>query len=285
MLFRSEKTIKRCIDSIARQTYSVFEIIVVDDGSTDRTLDIVQGEYGNKVTIIRQKHGGAQAARNAGIRAAKGEYIAFLDSDDEWLPDKIELQIQELYKNGDVVVYGNGYIQTDWENDVPLVYREPRSRRKNAKIGKRTLLKMDGKNGNIYKTALKGPIGDFDSILVSKKSLMDIGLLDEKLPSFQEWDLMIRLAQKKRFIFIRKPVFVYHLHDGETISKSLKKSIDGMEYICEKYKYEIMSQLGKKELVQRYKDLMGKCLSYKDRRVVLYFLKYKAGKMGIFFFK
>ncbi len=121
--YNREKTIKRCIDSVLAQTYPVFEIIVADDGSTDRTVDIIKQEYGSAVKIIRQNHKGAQAARNVGIMAARGEYVAFLDSDDEWLPEKIELQVQELCKNADAVVSGNGFIQMDWKEGVLIVYR------------------------------------------------------------------------------------------------------------------------------------------------------------------
>ena len=92
--YNREKTIKRCIDSAMRQTYAASEIIVVDDGSTDKTLNIIEKEYNGAVRVIKQKHKGAQAARNAGIRIAQGEYIAFLDSDDEWLLDKLEAQIK-----------------------------------------------------------------------------------------------------------------------------------------------------------------------------------------------
>lgn len=91
--YNREKTIKRCIKSVLKQTHPVNEIIVVDDGSSDQTLQILQTEYGKQVTIIKQSHKGAQAARNAGIIAARGEYIAFLDSDDEWAEEKIAVQM------------------------------------------------------------------------------------------------------------------------------------------------------------------------------------------------
>lgn len=272
-VYNREKTIKRCIDSIVNQTYPVFEIIVVDDGSIDRTLDIVQEEYGNIVTIIRQKHKGAQAARNAGIRAAKGVYIAFLDSDDEWLPNKIELQVQALYKNGDVVVCGDGYTQMDWEENIPIVYQRTGNIKKNTRMGTRKLLRMNGANGNIYGIVLERTLGDFDSLLASKKSLMDIGLLDEKVPSFQEWDVVIRLAKKNQFVYIKRPLYVYHLHDGEAISKNPERIIDGKEYIIKKHAQEIVRIHGLHGLNMHYKNLFILAIKYRSKKALVFVIE------------
>lgn len=281
--YNRKSTIKRCIDSIIVQTYPIFEIIIVDDGSDDGTLEFIEKEYKSdkRIQIIKQNHKGAQAARNAGIRTAQGEYIAFLDSDDEWLPSKLEVQVEELKKNADAVICGNGYVQTDWEDDMPKVYSV---NRKNGhfKTGERKLYRVNGKTGKVYKHMLCNSFCLFQLLLTSKKNLLDIGLLDEKVASFQEWDTAIRLAKEHEFIFIKKPLFIYHLHDGETISKSQKKSIDGLEYIYRKFQYEIAEQYGSRELTQRYKTLMIMCVKYRDIRVIKYFIKYILGQMNVF---
>ncbi len=85
------KTIERAVNSVLAQTWTEQEVIVVDDGSTDQTGEILK-VYGDKIRVIRQQNGGVSAARNAGIKAATGEIISFLDSDDEWLPSKTERQ-------------------------------------------------------------------------------------------------------------------------------------------------------------------------------------------------
>ena len=87
--FNSERWIKTCIDSVINQTAKAFEIIAIDDGSTDNTADIISG-YGDAVHLICQDNAGVSAARNAGLEHAIGEWIAFLDADDWWAPDKIE---------------------------------------------------------------------------------------------------------------------------------------------------------------------------------------------------
>lgn len=281
--YNRERTIKRCIDSVVNQTYPAFEILVVDDGSTDQTIETIKKEYADSnVRVIKQNHKGAQAARNTGIKAAKGKYIAFLDSDDEWLPDKLKIQVEALQENESAVICGNGYIQMDWQNGIPSVYKKSEEVH-NAKGRKR--LTMNGRSGYVYKLILQDSFCNFESLLTSKKNLLKIGLLDENVPSFQEWDTAIKLAQTNKVVFIQKPLFVYHLHDGETISKNVKKDIDGREYICKKYQYEILRELGVRGLTRKYKQLMEKCAEYKDKRFFMYFIKYILGRCHIFIFK
>lgn len=281
--YNREKTIKRCIDSIVNQTVCPQEIIVVDDGSTDHTLSILKKNYGNKVTILKQQHKGAQAARNAGIRAAKGNYIAFLDSDDEWMPNKLELQIQELKKHPQAVICGDGYIQADWKREVPKIYKQ--GKRWEHGLKSRKAYRMNGKSGYVYRNLLSVSFCMFQALLVSRETLYKIGLLDEKVPSYQEWDTGIRLAKQAEFVYMKTPLFIYHLHDGVTISKNTQKDIDGYEYICKKYQYEILSWLGKNALIQRYEALLKKCKIHKDKRFFEYLCRYALSKMGLFIFR
>lgn len=281
--YNRQRTIKRCIDSVKGQTYAVFEIIVVDDGSTDKTLSIIEKEYQGVVRVIKQNHKGAQAARNAGICAAQGEYIAFLDSDDEWLPDKLEAQIEKLKANPNAVICGDGIIQQDWTDNIPKAYDT--TERKNKNVGAKRLFRLRGKSGYVYKEILSVSFCLFQALLTSRKNLLDIGMLDEKVPSYQEWDTAIRLAKKYEFFYLHKPLFVYHLHDGETISKNLQKDVDGLEYLYEKYQIEFIGQLGSRGLTKKYKELMDKCLQYKDIRALKYFGKYILGRMNVFIFK
>jgi glycosyltransferase involved in cell wall biosynthesis len=278
--YNREKTITRCLDSILSQTYPVYEVIVVDDGSQDKTLEIISSKYADRVRIVRTKHRGAQAARNAGIIAATGEYIAFLDSDDEWVPNKIELQIGELDKNRDAIVCGDGYVQTDIKNKIPKVYQNSNW----VKRGRR-MMKMQGVSGFAYEHILQYSFCMFQALLVSKKNLLEIGLLDERVPSYQEWDTAIRLGKKYEFAYIKKPLFIYHLHDGETISKNEKKDVAGREYLLNKYQYEILAYLGAKKLTNMYKELARRTFYLKNIRCISFFLKYCMGKMNLFYLR
>ena len=97
--YNREITIARAIDSVLCQTYSSMELIIVDDGSTDRTVEVIQG-YGERVILICQINGGPSSARNTGVAHSKGEIISFLDSDDTWKPDKLERQIKLMLRGG-----------------------------------------------------------------------------------------------------------------------------------------------------------------------------------------
>ena len=92
--YNAEKFIGEAIESVLNQTYKNIEIIVVDDGSKDNTYHIVKQNFGNQVKLIRKKNGGVSSARNMGVKNAEGEFIAYLDADDYWLPQKLEIQLR-----------------------------------------------------------------------------------------------------------------------------------------------------------------------------------------------
>ena len=94
-VYNRAQYIKDCLDSVINQTYKAYEIIVVDDGSTDNLREILV-PYMDKIQYIYKQNGGPSSARNAGTKVSNGEYIAFLDADDMWLPEKLELQIELL---------------------------------------------------------------------------------------------------------------------------------------------------------------------------------------------
>ena len=100
--YNSEGFVARAIESIQRQTYPVLEILVVDDGSKDRTAEVAAA-CGPTVRVIRQPNGGPAAARNHGVRESKGDWIALLDADDTWLPNKLEKQVAALQPDTDLV--------------------------------------------------------------------------------------------------------------------------------------------------------------------------------------
>jgi len=118
--YNAAPVICRAIDSVLAQTYSDYEIIVVDDGSTDNTAEIIK-KYGDKVRYLYQNSAGAGVARNTGIAAAKREWIAFLDADDQWLPDKLRLQTELLARNPELQWCATNYTQTDGVRSAPSI--------------------------------------------------------------------------------------------------------------------------------------------------------------------
>lgn len=225
-------TITQCVESVISQSYPVNEIIIVDDHSTDNTIKLLN-KFRNDLSILSTKQqSGAQTARNIGIKAAKSDWIAFLDSDDEWLPNKIEKQISVLKtvnNNLMTVVHGDCYIKNIGSDDT-----------KHWKLHK-----IDGEN--VYKQLLAKSGTFFPAILTSKQALEKINYLDENTPSYHEWDTAIRLAKHCRFIHIQEPLFIYNIHKN-TISKNSDTSVEGYQYIINKFKDEINELCGEEVL-------------------------------------
>ena len=226
--YNRAKMIIQCIESVLAQSYNVNEIIVIDDGSTDDIIKQLNTFKDNIISLKTEKQSGAQAARNIGIKAAKSEWIAFLDSDDEWLPNKMENQISALKRfNFDqwTVVHGDCYI-------------------KNINSNKKKHWQLDSIDGkNVYKQLLSKSGTFFPSILTSKQALEKINYLDENTPSYHEWDTAIRLAKYCKFIHIQEPLFIYNIHKN-TISKNSDTSVGGYQYIINKFKDEINELCG-----------------------------------------
>ena len=105
-VYNRAASVARAIDSVLAQTYEPLELIVVDDGSTDRTRDVVR-QFAPGVTLVEQEHAGAYAARNRGIAHARGELIAFIDSDDAWLPEKLARQVPLMSRDEVGLVFGD----------------------------------------------------------------------------------------------------------------------------------------------------------------------------------
>jgi glycosyltransferase involved in cell wall biosynthesis len=236
--FNRSDTISNAINSVLKQTFEPNEIIVIDDCSNDNTQEILKS-IDNIVILKTKKNSGAQTARNIGIKAAKSDWITFLDSDDEWLPRKLEKQISVLKSiNFDPfsVIHGDCLINNIDTN----------------KERQWNLHDIDGKN--VYSLMLKKSGTFFPAILTSKKALKTIGYLDEKVISFQEWDTSIRLSKICQFKHIHSPLFRYVIQKN-SISTNSKDNIIGYYYIIQKHKDEIIKHCS----VQTYIGHIVKC--------------------------
>lgn len=222
-------TLPRCLDSVLAQTFRAAEIIVVDDGSSDNTFEVVAGYRDRGVTYTKLPLGyGAQAARNFGVGLARHEWIAFQDSDDLWLPRKLALQVDVLRGrqfDKAVAVHGNGM-------------------KRSESTGRSIPLPVPFTSGNCYEQLLLRPSVMFPALLVSRNCLAEAGGLDDNCPSYQEWDTAIRLAKHCEFIHIIEPLFVWHQDGGETISKDLGRDLQGFQYVIEKHCNEILHYHG-----------------------------------------
>lgn len=246
--YNREKTIKYCLDSVLNQTFSPLEIIVVDDCSTDNTVEIVKNYPDSRIRcIVLESNSGAQVARNRGIKESRGKWIAFQDSDDEWVPSKLEKQVNVLkHFNYDPMIV----VHTD------AIWLKTSS-------GEQLQVQLPIVEGeNVYPTLLNAPGPLFPTILTSHQALEKINFLDEGVPSYQEWDTVIRLAKHCHFIFLPEPLFVYHLHEGETISKNKKREIIGYQYILDKFEDEIKRVCGQETWQNHLMLQANKCLEF-----------------------
>ena len=222
--YNAQAYLPETIDSVLAQTYSDYELIVVDDGSKDRTVSIVkqyQTMYPEKIKLILKENGGPASARNLGVKAASGEYIAFNDADDLWLPSKLEKQINLFEKLAPHVglVYNKS---KKFDNDGIWTLPEK-------------FIKIPVK-GWIYKDLLKDNMIPNQSVIVRKKCFDEVGLFDEspKVVSSEDYDMWLRIAMKYEVSFIDEVLSLYREHP-QGINKNYAKAISAEVKVLEKH--------------------------------------------------
>lgn len=184
--YNRKHTLKRSIDSVLGQTYRNFEIILVDDCSTDGTMEYVEAEYGaisdiNIVYVRNDSNLGAAGSRNAGVSYANGEYIAFHDSDDEWFSDKLEKQMLHFM---------------ECDSSVGAVYSMFYMNEKRQTVWPPKDADMSWKSGYVFHTLLISPLVGMITLVVRKNVFLEVGGFREQLNSLEDYELTIRIARK-----------------------------------------------------------------------------------------
>ena len=191
------RLIDRAIKSVLGQTIPPDEIIVIDDGSTDGTDEVIKNSYPD-VILLKQENRGVSCARNNGIKNAKGTWVALLDSDDEWLPVKLEKQLLALQENSSSKICHTDEI---WIRNG--VHVNPM--KKHRKYG-----------GNIYKYCLPLCVISPSSIIIHKEIFKDIGLFDENIPVCEDYDLWLRICSRYPVLYLQdKLIKKYGGHDDQ----------------------------------------------------------------------
>ena len=214
--------LKRAVESIKRQTYPNIEIIVVDDASDDGTREWGEKEDIKYLRISKEDSKGGNYARNTGIQLSKGEYCAFLDDDDYWLSEKIQDQV-ELAKI----------------RDADFVYcgRRLEIIEKNGSIRYIDQIPKEYYSGDLSNKILFSIPTTTSLMLVKKNTLLKIGCFDENLKFWQDYDLMIRLAQRTPIYFVPKVLAVYRLsqQDKNRLTNKFDGWLTAVGYIRHKY--------------------------------------------------
>src|SRR5579864_4035829 len=190
--------VAEAIDSVLAQTRPPEEIIVVDDGSTDDTRERV-APYVDRVRYIHQRNGGVASARNAGIRAARGSHIAFLDGDDRWLPHKLEKQLQALAANP-----GAQWVHADmlfWDDETGALTPSP-------PYGRERFV------GSCYREFFWWCGVNTSTVVVSRRCLDEVGIFDEHIPGRwgEDLELWLRIVRKFPLIYVPEPLIHYRRH-------------------------------------------------------------------------
>lgn len=204
--FNRKKTLSRSIDSVVNQTYKPSEIIIVDDGSTDGTRDFILNSYPN-IKYFFQPKKGVSSARNKGIRESSSDWVAFLDSDDEWLPQKLEKQINQLGKHSEIFISHTNEI---WIRNGVRVNQM----KKHQKYG-----------GYIFDKCLDICRISPSSVLIHKRVLKDVGVFDEALQVCEDYDLWLRITSKYSVLFERELLIVKYGGHKDQLSK-VKEGIE-----------------------------------------------------------
>jgi len=189
------------LDSVLAQTYPAVELIVVDDGSTDETPDLL-ARYGDALRVLTLENGGVSRARNHGISASTGEFIAFLDSDDRWLPDKLAEQAAFFKATPEALICQTEEI---WIRNGKRV--NPCKHHKKP-------------SGDIFEASLHLCLVSPSAVMMRRSLLEDVGLFDESLPACEDYDLWLRIACRYPVYTTPSPLVVKHGGHDDQLSKT-----------------------------------------------------------------
>ncbi len=244
-VFNGEKTIKETIESVLRQTFTDFEIIVINDGCQDLTVEIVSSIQDTRIHVYSYPNAGLAASRNRGIVCATGEYIAFIDADDMWTSDKLEAQFNALQTNHNAAV---AYSWTDYIDQSSQFLRK----------GSHLTV-----NGNIYSHLL---VLDFlengSNPLIRKQAFAEVGNFDESLTAAEDWDLLLRLASRYHFVCVASPQILYRISGNSMSANVLQQEAETLKVIERAFNQapDALQYLKKQSLANLYKYLTYKVM-------------------------
>lgn len=220
-------SIRMAVESVLRQTFTDFELLVVDDGSTDGTMGALSDITDPRLRCLANpRNMGASAARNTGIRAARGEWVAFQDSDDEWLPRKLELQMARLAGAGpEVVACYTGM----------AIVGTPMGRSHRTTLRYIPDPKEPQVEGALREALLARSFISTQMLMARRSALLDIGGFDAALPALEDWDCAIRLSDLGSFAFVDAPLVLQYFSDN-SITRSRPRWLEARIRILEKHR-------------------------------------------------
>jgi len=230
--------LREAIDSVLAQTYREFELLVIDDGSTDHTRDVI-AMYGKQLTSHFQENRGVSSARNLGIRVSQGEYIALLDSDDRWLPQKLERQIAIM----------------EHHPDLQLCHTEEIWIRHGVRVNPKK--KHKKYSGDIFQYCLPLCVISPSSVMIRRTVFDEVGGFDERLPACEDYDLWLRITKTYPVYFIETPLLIKRGGHSDQLSRKHwgidRFRIQALENLLQ------TNSLSDEQRVQTLQELQRKC--------------------------
>jgi glycosyltransferase involved in cell wall biosynthesis len=230
--YNAEGTILETIESVQQQTFRDLEIIVIDDGSSDRTLDLLDTVVDERLKVYAYENEGVSTARNRGIAQATGAYISFIDADDLWTKDKLSKQLLALQQTEQAgVAYSHlTYLveSVDTMDNTDNISFVP---------GEKLTF-----TGNIYPHLLLGNfIGNGSNILARREAIESVGEFDPTLKSCEDWDYFLRLAAKWNFVLVPEPQIFYRKSTGTLTSNAQIMEATGLRVLKRAHQTSIVN--------------------------------------------
>ena len=190
--YKSKRFIGEAVDSVLRQTVVDYEVIVVDDGCPEGTGRFVAETYGDRVTVIEQENGGPAVARNTGIQRSTGEWVAFLDSDDHWQPQKLEVQLETARENPEYGLISSSYYKLEG--------------------GRHFERKRHGRSGWVFTDVFMANYIRTSTVMIRSDCFESVGLFDTNLPLTQDYDMWLRMSRRYQVGYINEALATYRHH-------------------------------------------------------------------------
>ena len=259
--YNAEKYLANTIQSVINQTFTDWELIIINDGSTDGTLELINNfkDKDSRIKVFSHENAGVAHSRNRGIAEAKGEFIAFLDADDLWTIDKLEIQLKALQENSYASV---AYSWVDYIDEAgKFLYP-----------GSHITV-----NGDAYpKLLINNFLENGSNPLVRREALAKVGDFDVNLPPAEDWDLYLRLAREYEFVAIPRPQILYRLCTNSCSANITKMETQALRVIEKAYNQtpESLQYLKRETLAKLYEYLLFRTLESNPQRQQFW----KAGK-------
>lgn len=218
--------LRRSIGSVLRQSFSDLELVVVDDGSRDNTEEVVSAFNDPRVRYLPRPNGGVAAARNTGVQAARGRYLAFQDSDDEWLLDKLERQLAALPPGDEAAMCVCGMLRImGARGGAQGVLGYPRA-------------PADWDSGLDHRGVLRSAVAYTQSWLVPRLALLEAGGFREDFRIWDDWELLIRLSQRLKLYLVKDPL-VLSERVADSISLDAGRFLHDMDLLLRDYRQHL----------------------------------------------